>query len=255
MSALQAVSGQYEVDSIPALIDRAARDLVSARSAGEVLEARDRAALAYDLAKKAARLSKAKEAHDTLIAAAHRAQARALEIESQAKMRLADEYDAAQERGELARGRPKSIPEQNTFQATAKEAGLDAKAIHEARQFRDAELADPGLISRAINERLDRGEEPTKAYLREVVNEAALEALQGRGQRRDGKNPIHKPNPAFDAVVGLNGACRRANDLIEEYGPESILDGCVDGAMRARCIVLLEACRDNLNRVLESAHA
>jgi hypothetical protein len=37
-----------------------------------------------------------------LIAAAHRAQADALEIEAQAKRRLADEYDAAQDRGEVA---------------------------------------------------------------------------------------------------------------------------------------------------------
>ncbi|MEY9532152.1 hypothetical protein [Sinorhizobium fredii] len=36
------------------------------------------------------------------IAAAHRAQADALEIESTAKRRLADAYDAAQERGEVA---------------------------------------------------------------------------------------------------------------------------------------------------------
>jgi hypothetical protein len=40
--------------------------------------------------------------HDTLIAATHRAQADALEIEAKAKRRLADEYDAAQERGEVA---------------------------------------------------------------------------------------------------------------------------------------------------------
>jgi hypothetical protein len=46
-------------------------------------------------------LSKAKGAHDTLIAAAHRAQADALEIETGAKRRLADEYDAALERGEI----------------------------------------------------------------------------------------------------------------------------------------------------------
>jgi hypothetical protein len=39
----------------------------------------------YDAAKKAARLGKAKQAHDELIAAAYRAQADALEIEAQAK--------------------------------------------------------------------------------------------------------------------------------------------------------------------------
>lgn len=44
----------------------------------------------------------ANTAHDELIAAANRVQAVALEIEAQAKRRLADEYDAAQDRGEFA---------------------------------------------------------------------------------------------------------------------------------------------------------
>ena len=51
------------------------------------------------------RFQRAKAAHDDLIAATHRAQADALEIEALAKRRLADEYDAAQERGEVATGR------------------------------------------------------------------------------------------------------------------------------------------------------
>ena len=51
----------------------------------------------------------------SLIAAAHRAQADALEIEAQAKRRLADEYDAAQERGAVALGSPKTIPSGNSF--------------------------------------------------------------------------------------------------------------------------------------------
>jgi hypothetical protein len=69
----------------------------------------------------------------------HAPQADALEIEAQAKRRLADEYDAAQERGEVAKGRPKSIPEQNTFQPTVSDIGLTSKEIHEARELRDAE--------------------------------------------------------------------------------------------------------------------
>ena len=38
-------------------------------------------------------------AHDDVLGAVYRAQADALMIEARAKMRLADEYDAAQERG------------------------------------------------------------------------------------------------------------------------------------------------------------
>src|SRR5690242_3167214 len=116
--------------TLPSLIDRAAAILVQARSSAEVLEARDVARDAYDAAKKAARFSKAKGAHDTLIAAAHRAQADALQIEAQAKRRLADEYDAAQERGEVrgANQRTASSPEA----VGASEIGLTHKEIHEA---------------------------------------------------------------------------------------------------------------------------
>jgi hypothetical protein len=59
-----------------------------------------------------------------------------------AKRRLADEYDAAQARGEVSIGRPKSIPGENTFTATVSDIGLTSKDIFEARQIRDAELAE-----------------------------------------------------------------------------------------------------------------
>ncbi len=69
-------------------------------------------------------------------------------IESETKRRLADEYDAAQERGELAAGRPKkSLPDENSFQARVGDIGPTSKQIHEARQIRDAEKASPGIVT------------------------------------------------------------------------------------------------------------
>jgi hypothetical protein len=65
------------------------------------------------------------------------------EIEALAKRRLADEYDAAQERGEVA-SRTDSLrqgavlPKQKNGKASAAEIGLSSKEIHEARQIRDA---------------------------------------------------------------------------------------------------------------------
>ena len=89
-------------DALAALVEAAANRLASAKSSAEVLDARDMASVAYDAAKKAGRMHQAKGAHDTLVAAAHRAQADALEIESLAKRCLADEYDAAQGRVDLS---------------------------------------------------------------------------------------------------------------------------------------------------------
>lgn len=56
----------------------------------------------------------------------------ALEIEAQAKRRLADEYDRAQADDEVAKGRPKTLPDGNTL-PTTREIGLSSKEIHEAR--------------------------------------------------------------------------------------------------------------------------
>lgn len=119
--------------------------------------------MAYDTAKRAARLAKAKDAHDSLIAAAHRAQADALEIEATAKRRLADEYDAAQDRGEVRSNGERSFSAPEKLSPT--EIGLTGKEIHEARQVRDAELNQPGIVKKTLSELLDAGHEPTKARL------------------------------------------------------------------------------------------
>lgn len=60
-----------------------------------------------------------------------------------ANRRIADEYDAAQERGEVAvQGKPSATE----GLATAADVGLTYKDVHEARQIRDAEEADPGIV-------------------------------------------------------------------------------------------------------------
>lgn len=173
MTVLALVPEQDGSIGLPALVDRAAKALAGARTSAEVLEARDMASVAYDAAKKAARFAKAKGAHDTLIAAAHRAQADALEIEAGAKRRLADEYDAAQERGEIAtKGQHEryrqSIPDGKII-ATAADLGLSHKQVHEARIIRDAEVEDPGIVRRIIDDALDAAEEPTRAKIKRAV--------------------------------------------------------------------------------------
>ena len=172
------------VSSLPQLVDHAAAALANARNAAEVLEAKDIASFAYDTAKRAARLAKAKGAHDELISAAHRAQANALEIEAQAKRRLADEYDNAQEQGEVqAHGRPKNLPDRKDFPpVTAGDLGLSHKVIHEARVLRDAEKAEPGIVRRVLDEKLSEGKEPTRAAVRNAA-EAKLQRSVDRLKR------------------------------------------------------------------------
>jgi hypothetical protein len=179
-------------ENLPGLIVRAAAMLAGAKTAAEVLEAREAAGLAYDVAKRAARLKSAKAAHDDLVAAAHRAQADALEIEAAAKRRLADEYDAAQARGEVKRngGDRSTVEDRNT--ASAADLGLRRDQIHDARLIRDAEAADPGIVRRTLDATLERGEEPTRTALRKMVVDAAMRGM--RPQRKPSRrNPMYVP--------------------------------------------------------------
>jgi hypothetical protein len=158
---------QVPTDPLPVLIDRATAALDAARDSAEVLEAREMARVAYDSAKAAARVARAKQAHDTILVEVHRAQAHALAIRARAEIRLAEEYDAAQARGEVAGhggARNFKIPDGNLETCTA-DLGMRSKEIHEARKLRDAEAADPGLIRRSLDAMLERGEEPTRAAL------------------------------------------------------------------------------------------
>jgi hypothetical protein len=157
---------------LPTLIDRAATALQSARSSAEVLQAGALANFAYDAAKSAARLAKAKEAHDDVLTKVYRAQADAALIEAGAKCRLADEYDAAQERGEVAKPGSKCSGPEHLEPATAAEIGISRKDIYEARIIRDAEKAEPGIVRKTLDAALEAGEEPTKAKVRQAAEQA-----------------------------------------------------------------------------------
>ena len=192
MTAVAHIPGH--ATDLPGLIDRAATMLAGAKTAAEVLEAREVAGLAYDTAKRAARLSRAKSAHDDLIAAAHRAQADALEIEAAAKRRLADEYDAAQARGEVAkRGWESGVDKHNI--TTSAELGLRRDQVHEARRLRDAEAAEPGLVRRTLDAKLERGEEPTRSAVRRAAEDRLQRSLERLQRVQESVQRLEKDRP------------------------------------------------------------
>lgn len=181
-----------EAAALRPLIDRAAMTLANAASAAEVLDARDQASLAYDAAKAAARFEKAKGAHDEIMASIYRSQADAAEIEFMAKRKLADEFDAAQARGEIAghggkRGNQHGKVEDDNVATTA-DLGLTRPQIHEARQIRDAIEAQPDLLRSVLDDMLQNGEEPTKAKVRKaiapVVTTLRADATAAKKERR-----------------------------------------------------------------------
>jgi len=181
-----------ELEKLPRLIEQAASALAKATTAGEVLEAKREAEVAYNAAKLAARLHKIKDAHDVVLAACRRAQADALVIETRAQCRLADEYDAAQQRGELrTKGGDytSKVPNEN-LAPTMAEIGLDKKQVHEARQVRDAEKAKPGVVRKTLDEQLKAGQEPTRACVKR-----AIEGTKNR-QSKKHENPSATEPPA-----------------------------------------------------------
>ena len=155
-----------------AVLFRARDEIDAATACADILAPKLQAQRVYDEGGRAARLAKAKGAHDDLVVSAYRLKAHALEIEAQAARKLADEYDGAQERGEIASGSVRSdiVPSGNDVRpATAAEAGISRKEVFEARRLRDAEQTNPGIVKRALDGMLERGEEPTRAALRREI--------------------------------------------------------------------------------------
>ncbi len=190
---MNAMNGPTE--TLPALIDQATRSLAEARTYAEVLEVKADAQMIYDAAKTAARIARAKQAHDSVLVGVAEAQGKALAIEARAEIRLAEEYEAAQDRGEVAKngGDRTSVPGENTEKpATSAEIGIDRKDIHRGRKLAAAEAAEPGVIERSIGEIVEAGEEPTKAALARKLDTAP-------------KKPKPEPNPVADAALWVWG--------------------------------------------------
>jgi hypothetical protein len=162
---------------------------------GDVIAAKVLAAHAYDDAKSAVALAERFKAGNALVEKARRLQGDALLIETRAKIRLADEWDAAKDAGLVGAGRPKNVPDGNGF--TAADAGLDRKEIHEARKLRDAEAKEPGIVERAIAARLSSGLNPSRANLRVAVGTASATAEER------GRNFYETPAEATHALLVL----------------------------------------------------
>jgi phage N-6-adenine-methyltransferase len=177
-------------DTLPVLIDRARNRLAEARTSAEVLEARAaaKAALHY------ARLQKA----------ANETQADCLAMIKRAEIRMADEIDAAQQRGEVARadihgrGIQSSVRTPDTRPASFEELGFSRQRVAEWRELRDA--GEP-VIDEAIQEALDEGRAPTNADIQRAVN--------GNGHHRTrftGENEWYTPAQYVEAARACLGS-------------------------------------------------
>ena len=163
--ASQAIAHQSPA-RLPDLIRAAASKLSSATTPAEILMARESAGLAYDAARRAARLAKATTAHDDIVSSCRRVQADALNIECEADIRLADEIDVAQEAGEILKGRPSK----ENIKARLADLGVGRAQLHQARALRDAIATSPGALRIALSDLIEKGVEPTRSFLRREIS-------------------------------------------------------------------------------------
>ncbi len=160
----------HEPGNLSALIDKAQKTLAHARTSAEVLEALSLASFAYDAANKAGRMAEAKGAYDCLTARCYELQADALLIQHMAEVRLADEFDAAQERGEVAGHGGDRRSEDFKVEGTDLEAiGLYKQVIYEARIHRDAEQIQPGIAAERLGYFVRMELEPSKKRLKDTL--------------------------------------------------------------------------------------
>ena len=86
--------------------------------------------------------------------------------------------------------------------------------------IRDAEVAEPGIVRRVLDEKLKDGDEPNKAAIREAVLEAARRGLTMGETPVRRKNPLYLPPSKADAAwLHLYGAARA---LVEWATDENI---------------------------------
>lgn len=176
---------------------------------GDVIAARLLAAGVYDQAKAAASFASRFGAARRLVDKARRLQGDALLIESRSKLRIADEVDAAQAAGVVAKaGGDRSIisSENNAPPATLAEIGLTAQDVHEARKLRDAERRAPGIVERAIAARLAAGLEPSRANLRAAIGTDTATAAER------GHNLYETPGEAMRTLLALERFSRRVKE-------------------------------------------
>lgn len=244
-----------EGSALPAMIEHAAQMLAEAKTSAEILVARHLADEVYSEAKRTARVSQKAAAHADVIARAHRAQADALLIISKADAQIADEYGAAQERGEVEKHGGNrlgtKITDDNLALPTLKDLGLSANQVFAARQIRDAEAAQPGIVARALDEKLAKGEEPTKSALRKIVIEEARKGLQDRGPT-PAKNPLYrKPTAAGAAWTHLYAECRALNEWATAENIKLARSGMRERSDdQFRNIGAIRACAAMLNKIV-----
>ncbi|MCJ2125848.1 hypothetical protein [Methylobacterium sp. J-077] len=137
-----------------------------------------------------------------------------MEIEAQAKRRIADEYGAAQSWGEVQTpggDRKTIVPAGNNDRATVTDLDLTRKQVHEARQIRNAEAVSPGIVRRTLDQQLAQAQEPTKVHVEQMLSLLPPTPPMTCGCSRAERGSVNKKiegegDTAWTITAGIAGA-------------------------------------------------
>jgi hypothetical protein len=236
---------------LDAILTSARTMLAEATSAAQILNARERAQIAADIAK---RMAQAKHAHDDVTNRARALQGDAVALIAWADTRLADEYAAAQERGEVQKpggDRKTIVPGGNNDPPTVADLGLSRKQMHNARIIRDAVKDDPDVIPKTIKKILSTGQQASLRGLVEAIKDAKADAPKSL----KGKNPFRDPGyvetPARRDMVLFTASCRELAKILGRHTPEELLATIPAGLTTDITLPVLRAGAEALNRFME----
>jgi N6-adenosine-specific RNA methylase IME4 len=180
--------------SLTALIDRAGQRLRNARTSAEVFEARKLADMALHYA--------------TITRAANETRADCLRIVVMAETRLADEVDAAQDRGEVASAGDNPIVRGSDNQiARVADLGLTRQRLNEWRQVRDA---GQETVEHVLADAVAAGRTPTKSEILQAARALQHEQTLEKQIRRDARE--HNEG----TILATENASRRLQE--REFG-------------------------------------
>jgi N6-adenosine-specific RNA methylase IME4 len=171
------------IENLPAIIDRASSRLMEARSSAEVLEAKAIAEAALHYAK--------------ITKAANETHADCIRIITRAEMRMANEIDAAKERGDI-----KTQSDNQHVRSSGKlgfeDLGIDRRRVSEWRDIRDA---GEEVVEGAIQKALAEGRAPTKSEIladaKAIRAEKSKERYKARIIRISEVNSANAPLPVY----------------------------------------------------------
>ena len=92
------------------------------------------------------------------------------------------------------RGWESGVDKRNT--TTAADLGLRRDQIHDARLIRDAEVAEPGFVRRTLEDKLERGEAPTRSAVRRAAEDRLQRSLDRLQRVQDSVRQIEATKPA-----------------------------------------------------------